>query len=101
MVIQEIEIVSTPGQFGGFLHWFICPGCNRRTGRLYLPISQGAFLCRHCYKLGYRQQLLREFRKTQYEKKIKTKFVDRRKEQLRILNQLFKWLNSRNKKKQE
>jgi hypothetical protein len=95
MVIQEIEIVSTPGQFGGFLRWFICPGCNRRTGRLYLPISQGAFLCRHCYKLGYRQQLLREFRKTQYEKKIMTKLERRNKERLGILKELIRMLRAK------
>jgi len=98
---QEIEIVTTPGQFGGFLRWFICPGCNRRAGKLYLPMRQGAFLCRHCHKLGYRQQLLREFRKTQYEKKIKTKLADKREEQLRIFNQLIKRLNAKNKNKLE
>lgn len=61
--IQEIDIVSTPGRYGGFLRWFVCPGCGRRVGKLYLPTGKWAFLCRHCHKLGYQAQFSREFRK--------------------------------------
>ncbi|MCP4651230.1 MAG: hypothetical protein GY853_14275 [PVC group bacterium] len=62
--IQTIKIISTNAQFGGYLRWFSCPHCNTMVGTLYLPYSQTAFLCRHCYDLGYRQQFNRFFRKT-------------------------------------
>jgi hypothetical protein len=93
--IQEVVIVSTPGKFGGFLRWFICPACNRRVGKLYFPPGKYAFLCRHCHRLGYRQQLLREFRKTQYEKKIITKQEKRSKEGLGILKELIRMLKAK------
>ena len=95
--IQEVEIISTSGQYGGFLRWCICPGCSRRVGKLYLPTGGYAFLCRHCHNLGYRQQQLRDFRKTQYEKKIKTKLEKRSKEQLRILKELIRMLKAKDK----
>jgi hypothetical protein len=60
---QEVEIVSTPGNLGGRLRWFVCPGCGRRAGKLYLPKAESIFLCRLCHGLDYRQQVLREFRR--------------------------------------
>ena len=42
---QEVEIVSTPGNLGGRLRWFVCPGCGRRAGKLYLPKAESIFLC--------------------------------------------------------
>lgn len=59
---QEVEIVSTPGNLGGRLRWFVCPGCGRRAGKLYLPKEDTVFLCWRCHRLEYRQQALREFR---------------------------------------
>lgn len=61
--VQEVKIVSTPGRYGGFLRWFLCPGCGCRVGRLCLPTGKCAFLCRHCYNLGYRAQYIRAYRK--------------------------------------
>lgn len=61
---QEVKIVSTPGNLGGRLRWFVCPGCGRRAGKLYLPKGENIFLCRLCHRLEYRQQALREFRST-------------------------------------
>lgn len=60
---QQVEIVSTPGNLGGRLRWFVCPGCGRRAGKLYLPKGEAIFLCRLCHRLEYRQQALREFRR--------------------------------------
>lgn len=61
---QQVGLVSTPGNFGGRLRWFVCPGCGRRAGKLYLPKGKTIFLCRLCHRLEYRQQALREFRRT-------------------------------------
>lgn len=34
--------------------WFVCPGCGRRSGRLYL--KNNLFRCRHCHSLSYQTQ---------------------------------------------
>jgi len=44
--------------FGGKrLRWrFLCPGCEQRSDKLYLPINAGRqkyFLCRLCWKIDY------------------------------------------------
>lgn len=55
-----VRLEYTDCNFGGSRPWFRCPtnagGCDRRVGKLYLPIytDQGRFLCRECYDLGYR-----------------------------------------------
>ena len=97
--IQEIEIVSTPGHFGGLLRWIICPGCKRRMGKLYMPGRAHVFLCRQCHRLGYKQQLLRAFRKTQYDKKIKSKRDKKRNEELNVLRKLIEMLKAEQRMK--
>jgi len=97
--IQEIEIVSTPGHFGGLLRWIICPGCKRRMGKLYMPGRAHVFLCRQCHRLGYKQQLLRAFRKTQYDKKIKSKGDKKRNEELNVLRKLIEMLKAEQRMK--
>lgn len=53
----KIPLTTTPCNFGGNRHWFICPWykmgvyCGRRVGVLYL--SGGYFACRHCNELTY------------------------------------------------
>ncbi len=93
--IQEIDVVSTPVQFG-FVCWFVCPGCSRRAKKLYLPPGEKAFLCRHCYDLSYKTQQLREYRKTKYHRKKKkeTSLEERIKKRLKILRKLEELLNS-------
>ena len=88
---QEIYIVSTSGRYGGFLRWFICPACNRRVGKLYLPTGKYAFLCRYCYNLGYRAQQIREFRKPELRKgkKKKETLKDQR---MRLLKEFIKMM---------
>ena len=61
--VQEIAIISTASNLEGFVRWFVCPACQNRVGKLYLPIDEAVFLCRKCHDLAYRAQQLREFRK--------------------------------------
>jgi len=60
---QQIEIVSTASNLEGFVRWFVCPACQNRVGKLYLPTNGAVFLCRKCHNLAYRAQMLRAFKK--------------------------------------
>jgi hypothetical protein len=48
----ELNLDWTPCHFGGRRCWFVCPGCGRRRGVLYL--ANYRFLCRSCCGLTYR-----------------------------------------------
>lgn len=45
------ELLKTPCRYGGFRHWFMCPACEKRKGKLYR--HQGAWKCRTCADLTY------------------------------------------------
>ncbi len=60
---QQINIVSTASNLEGFVRWFVCPACQKRVGKLYLPFGEAVFLCRKCHDLAYRAQQLRAFKK--------------------------------------
>jgi hypothetical protein len=51
----DIEIVTTPCNYGGERVWFRCPGrgCGRRVAILYISRY---FVCRHCLYLAYESQ---------------------------------------------
>src|SRR5947207_2306502 len=51
--VQVVELAATPANLGGLRWWFRCPGCSRRSGRLYLPPRRYLFLCRLCHDLSY------------------------------------------------
>jgi hypothetical protein len=55
-----VPLEYTECNFGGHRPWFECPGegCGERVGKLYKPLRDDLFLCRHCYDLTYesRQQ---------------------------------------------
>ena len=53
---QKISCEATVQNGGGYRWWFVCPGCSRRMGVLYLPPAQRVFRCRRCYGLRYRSQ---------------------------------------------
>jgi len=91
---QEVDITSTIGSFGGFVYWFMCPGCRGRVKKLHLSQNENVFLCRHCHHLAYRTQNLRDLRKTKYIKKIKKEdiFKKRIKKRMYILKELEKLL---------
>ena len=56
-VRQDIPVVRTRPNFGGFRWWFLCPGagdaCGRRSYKLYLPATGSRFACRSCHGLAY------------------------------------------------
>lgn len=92
--IQEVDIASTIGSFGGFVYWFVCPGCKGRIKKLHLSQNENVFLCRHCHHLAYRTQNLRDFRKTEHIRKMKREDVFKRriKKRVDILKELEKLL---------
>ena len=47
---QHITLKASPARFGGVRWWFLCPKCDRRAAKLYLPAS-GYFACRLCHNL--------------------------------------------------
>ncbi len=53
-VEQTVVLTSTECHFGGSRLWFRCPGCNRRTGSIYL--FGRPFKCRLCFRLTYQSQ---------------------------------------------
>lgn len=48
---QRIRLTESELTYGP-RSWFICD-CDRRIGKLYLPVGAKTFKCRHCYKLTY------------------------------------------------
>lgn len=36
--------------------WFLCPDCQKRARKLYLPPTGGRFACRTCHRLSYRSR---------------------------------------------
>jgi|SRR5208337_4214847 len=50
-VEERISLDWTRCNYGGKRPWFLCRGCGRRVGVLFLGGSY--FLCRHCYHLSY------------------------------------------------
>lgn len=83
--VQEIAIVSTASNLDGLVRWFVCPACQERVGKLYLPIDEAVFLCRKCHDLAYRAQQLRAFKKPERAKSKQYTEKDRLKEAMALL----------------
>ena len=76
--VQEITIISTASNLEGFVRWFVCPACQNRVGKLYLPTGGAVFLCRKCHDLAYRAQQLRAFKKSEKTKaEAKKKYTEK------------------------
>ena len=54
--VQQKISCETTYQRVGRRWWFLCPGCGRRMGVLYLPPGRMDFRCRDCYRIRYRSQ---------------------------------------------
>lgn len=50
---QDISVKAMHPYFGGLRWWFICPLCNSRVGKLYMPPDCRSFACRECSDLTY------------------------------------------------
>lgn len=56
---HKYPLVTTPCNYGGKRHWFICSVynqghyCGRRVAKLYLGAGSHYFACRNCYDLSY------------------------------------------------
>src|SRR5439155_24478148 len=69
---KRVKITTTGLPTGGLRAWFLCPGCGRRCGRLYLTEERASdYRCRLClglayhiqYRRGLRAEIIRMFRK--------------------------------------
>lgn len=58
-VTEVVPLQSTRPSFGGVRWWFSCPHmldgdtCGHRVGKLYCPLEDRHFACRHCLDLTY------------------------------------------------
>ena len=52
-----VPVEWTECNFGGKRPWFRCPskGCNERVEKLYKPLQECFFACRHCHDVTYRR----------------------------------------------
>lgn len=51
---QTIALTHTPCPYGSSRPWFVCPGCQRRAGLLFM--RWGRFACRRCQQVSYTSQ---------------------------------------------
>ena len=61
---QSVKIVGTECYYGGKRLWFLCPQCQRRSGKLYRKPLLKEFLCRNCNNLTYQ---LTRYRRSEQE----------------------------------
>jgi hypothetical protein len=52
-VTDRIRLIKQRTNFGGVRFMFLCPSCQRRAAKLYLPGGGVYFRCRRCYNLTY------------------------------------------------
>lgn len=55
-VFQTIELDPAAQRFGGVRWLAVCPGCDGRVAKLYLPPGRGRFLCAPCWPLTYQSR---------------------------------------------
>ena len=55
-IIHPLDCIELDCHFGGVRFWFVCPGCSRRVGVLYLAPGHDRFRCRYCLRLAYESQ---------------------------------------------
>ena len=48
---QSVPICRQACNYGGYRHWFICPSCHQRKGKLFK--HKGGVKCRTCADLTY------------------------------------------------
>jgi hypothetical protein len=55
-VEREIPLKKSTPNYGGERTWLVCPQCDKKINRLYLPPDGREFACRECHRLRYRSQ---------------------------------------------
>lgn len=62
----SIGVTRTPCHFGigSRRHWFFCPVCRKRIGKLYVPTSETSLGCRHCVNLTYASRSRRRLKRS-------------------------------------
>jgi len=48
----SVKLDTTATNFGGTRHWFVCPGCSKRKGKL-LRTPEGQIGCNSCLEVSY------------------------------------------------
>ena len=77
-----VRLDITLPHFGGHRWWGRCPlsrdggSCNRLVSKLYLPLYERHFGCRHCYGLTYRSAQARSTRTERREKELHQELID-------------------------
>lgn len=51
----QVEVTTTPCNYGGNRYWWHCPKCSKRVAVLYCA---GKYVCRHCIGANYQSQLI-------------------------------------------
>lgn len=51
----RVLLTTTVCHLGGVRYWFLCNGCNKRVGNLYIN-GDSDFACRECLNLTYRSR---------------------------------------------
>lgn len=51
-----VGLTATRPYFGGFRHWYVCPRCERRAGKLYIAEELRQVGCQACLRLVYATQ---------------------------------------------
>ena len=54
MISYTFSVEVTKQHISGYRFWFLCPGCDKRCGKLYRPPGKQEYLCRNCHQLTYR-----------------------------------------------
>jgi hypothetical protein len=58
--VYVVGVAETAIPGGGSRAWWVCPGCVRRAGELFLVAGRDRLGCRTCCGLAYASQLTRE-----------------------------------------
>jgi hypothetical protein len=57
--VTRIKLDHLPSNLGpgkGFIFFFLCPSCSRRSRYLYATAFNYKMMCRKCHRLGYKKQ---------------------------------------------
>src|SRR6185295_9572259 len=63
-VRQTVQLCHTLPHYGGKRWWMLCPYCNLRVGKLYMPFGGDRFASRQVWRLGYNSQRVTETDRT-------------------------------------